>query len=501
MNKIILIIFFILINGCDVLHEKQSLIHGINNFPNGLDPGKNFDVHEIQIYSQVYETLVKLEEDGHKVIPCLAKKWKVSEDGKLFTFYLQPNVYFHDNSLLNAEIVKYSFDRQLELNGSSPLLNMIDTVEVTDSSSFSIRLKYPYALFLYNLTSPTTYVAISKNALKKYGNDIAFHPIGTGPFYLKKWEPKKTISLNTFKNYWKSKNNINKIIFEYYDNLVQREKSLQQDEVDVLNTISGYSIDRLKWLGTIDYKVFNPINVIYLGFNNNDELLKNIFIRKAILRSINIPKLVLNLLRGNSLVSKGPLPPSLHNYNEIKQEIYNIRESKKMLKQAGYDKGLRLKFYFPKHAITRQTIIELLKSNLSKIGISLDVKMFNSWEDFNEACRSDSSQLFISGWASDVVGDPENFLYSLFYSKSEFNSFNYKNIQVDLWLDQARREFDRNKREILYKKIVEQILEDTPAVFLYHVKEHFAYNTNKIKSLPVDPYGIIQYHKVELNEN
>ena len=84
---------------------------------------------------------------------------------------------------------------------------------------------------------------------------------------------------------------------------------------------------------------------------------------------------------------------------------------------------------------------------------------------------------------------------------SEHNILHYKNSKVDSWLNQARSEFDRNKREILYKKIVEQIIEDTPAVFLYHVKEHFAYNTKKIKFLPVDPYGIIQYHKIELNEN
>ena len=46
-----------------------------------------------------------------------------------------------------------------------------------------------------------------------------------------------------------------------------------------------------------------------------------------------------------------------------------------------------------------------------------------------------------------------------------------------------------------------QILDDTPAVFLYHVKPHFAYNSKKIKKLPVNPYGIIQYQNVILNDN
>jgi ABC-type transport system substrate-binding protein len=55
------------------------------------------------------------------------------------------------------------------------------------------------------------------------------------------------------------------------------------------------------------------------------------------------------------------------------------------------------------------------------------------------------------------------------------------------------------KRQLLYQKIVKQVLDDCPAVFLYHTIPHFAYNKKKIKKMVVNPYGIIQYHKIELN--
>ncbi len=100
---------------------------------------------------------------------------------------------------------------------------------------------------------------------------------------------------------------------------------------------------------------------------------------------------------------------------------------------------------------------------------------------------------------SEIIGDAENFLYSLFHSDSEYNTLQYKNIQVDKWLNEARIESDRQKRDQLYKQIVKAILNDTPAVFLYHVKPHFAFNREKIKSIAVNPYGIIQFNRIILN--
>jgi len=108
---------------------------------------------------------------------------------------------------------------------------------------------------------------------------------------------------------------------------------------------------------------------------------------------------------------------------------------------------------------------------------------FETYDQLNQACRSDSAQLFFNGWQADVLGDPENFLYSLFYSSSEYNFFHYNNPQVDCWLDSARIEPVWEKRQVLYQKIVEQVVQDTPAVFLYHVIPVYAYNKNRIKSL------------------
>ncbi|MCK5453870.1 MAG: hypothetical protein KAJ16_05885, partial [Calditrichia bacterium] len=149
---------------------------------------------------------------------------------------------------------------------------------------------------------------------------------------------------------------------------------------------------------------------------------------------------------------------------------------------------------------SRNTIIEAIRNDLQKIKIQIVIKTFDTFEQLNQACRSDSAQLFLNSWQADVLGDPENFLYSLFYSTSDYNFFHYNNQRVDSWLDTARIEPDWEKRQLLYQKIVGQILEDVPAVFLYHVIPVYAYNQRKIKSLSVSPYSIINYHRVVLHE-
>lgn len=493
------LIVTLILTGCNVLPNKNVVTQAIKHFPRGLDPAQHYSVDEMQIYSQIYETLLSINKDYHTLTPNLAERWETSPDNQIFTFYLRSNVLFHDGGALTSEAVLRSFEWHVENDPLSPLSTVIDTVSIVDSLTITVKLKYPYSLFLYTLASPAGIVIISPEALRKFGNDIAFHPVGTGPFRLTTWKDKDEIKLTAFKDYWQRKKSIDQISFKYYADRFQREESIQKDNVDILFMVSGFSVDRLKWLGTIDYFVQPPVNILFIGFNNKTKPFNDIRVRKAVLKAINLPELVLNVNRGNAVVAKGPLPDIFFNYKNIRQEEYNIQEAKRLLKEAGYSNGMRLNFYFPKAGFLRQTIVQLIKTNLAKIGITLNVKISDSWDTHNTNIKSDSSQIFIYGGKSEIIGDAGNFLYSFFHSDSEYNYLQYKNIHVDKWLNEARIEGDRQKRDKLYKQIVKAILNDTPAVFLYHVKPHFAFNREKIKSIAVNPYGIIQFNRIILN--
>jgi ABC-type transport system substrate-binding protein len=134
------------------------------------------------------------------------------------------------------------------------------------------------------------------------------------------------------------------------------------------------------------------------------------------------------------------------------------------------------------------------------MGISLNTKFFNDWKSFTNALNNKECHLFLEGYGSELIGDPGNFLYALFHSKSPYNRVNYYNKKTDYLLEQAFQEADEQNRHRIYRSIVEIILEDTPAVYDSHIKSHFAYNSKKIKSLVVNPYDFIYFHRLETYE-
>ena len=126
-----------------------------------------------------------------KLIPVLAESYEVGKDGLVYTIKLKHGIKFHDGTDFNADAVKVNFDpvtnpdNKLKRYG---LYSIIAKTEVVDPYTARITLKEPFSAFINDLAHPSG-VMISPAALKQYGSkDIAFHPVGTGPFKFVEWK-------------------------------------------------------------------------------------------------------------------------------------------------------------------------------------------------------------------------------------------------------------------------------------------------------------------------
>jgi peptide/nickel transport system substrate-binding protein len=498
LNSILLFCCFL--SGCETNGGRKWLIQYFDSLPEVLDPVESSGLYDAQIYANIYESLVILDEDGVTIRPGLASKWHVDNDLTRYVFELKSGICFHDGSPVNAEAVLSSFRRQFEKNESAPLFNMIENIEMVDSLTLAFQLKFPYAQFLYTLSSPIGFKAISQKALDNFGDNIGRHPVGSGPFKMTEWQDNKKIILTRNDKYSEFSGNLEGLVFKDLEDYSDLEELIDNGKCDVYYSIPSFYIDRLKWLGKIEYATIKSFSLVFIGFNNEDPILKQKFVRQAILSGIDRLKLVKYILRGNSILAEGPLPPVFSLPMEYSQSDYNLERSEDLMNLVGLEDGITLKFFYIERYRTRYTILEAIKNEMQKINIRLEMIPFDSYEDLNQACRSDSAQIFLNSWQADVLGDPENFLYSLFYSASDFNFLHYNNTLVNNWLDQARLESNWDTRQILYQKIIKQIMADTPGVFLYHVIPVYAYNKDKIRSLPINPYSIVNYHQVNLYE-
>ena len=351
-----LFLFTIILLHCT---DSPHVSYGIKKFPNSLDPSFDLEFDESQISSQIYENLINLDNDCRTLIPGLAISWSISEDNLTYTFVLRKNVFFHDGTKLSSYSILSSFKWLHRKPKKSDIYKKIKRVDLIDSLTFQFVLKKPYSIFLHTLASPESFQVISEHAISKYDTLLGRHPVGTGPYELKKWINDDKIVLKRFKKYWGKQSKITEILFKYFHNKFQAEEALRDNIIDILYAPSSYSLDRLKWTGHIDYKTFTPQSILLIGFNNKVYPFNNKLVRKAILQAIDIPKIVHNSSRGNAIVAKGPVPPNFFNYGQMKQDQYNLDKAKSILHQQGIN-NLDVNFDFPLVALTRIVRIEFL---------------------------------------------------------------------------------------------------------------------------------------------
>ena len=90
---------------------KNNLIFGRSGDSVGLDPADESDYESLMVCAQILEPLVAFEPGTTNVIPALAERWTVSDDLRVWTFYLRRGVKFHDGTDLDADSVVFNFQR------------------------------------------------------------------------------------------------------------------------------------------------------------------------------------------------------------------------------------------------------------------------------------------------------------------------------------------------------------------------------------------------------
>ena len=147
-----------------------------------------------------FDRLLSVGDDG-KYKPGLALSWDTSADGKTITFKLRQGVTFHDGTPFNAQAVKDNLENLIPPKAT--IIPGITSVDVVDDYTVKINLTNYNNLILHQLAAGTTTFIYSPEALKKNGTDWALtHPVGTGPFMLKDYQPNISITAVKNPNYW-----------------------------------------------------------------------------------------------------------------------------------------------------------------------------------------------------------------------------------------------------------------------------------------------------------
>ena len=155
------------------LKNPTQYVYEVEGSVNGLDPNINYNTYAIRVIELIYETLVHFKGDSlNEMEGELATSWTMSESGLKYTFTLRQGVTFHDGTLFNAYVMKYSLDRAVIMNpyvtiyGAEPAIGLQQAIEggsllpdavgylkaggiiVKDDYTLEINLREPYGAFM-----------------------------------------------------------------------------------------------------------------------------------------------------------------------------------------------------------------------------------------------------------------------------------------------------------------------------------------------------------------
>ncbi|MFF1255171.1 ABC transporter substrate-binding protein [Pseudarthrobacter sp. NPDC058329] len=378
---------------------ENTLVIGIESEPDILDPqGANGWVTH-RINHQIFEGLVgedlskpSAEAPVASLVPGLAESWDISPNGTTYTFKLREGVKFHDGTDFNAEAVEYNIRRMWDK--ASPQYNAraagsttyvwqhLSGVRVLDARTLELTLTQPFSPFLQLMTqggSGSTGL-ISPAALQQYGDSIADHPVGTGPFKFEERVRGERVSLVRNDSYWGDDAKLERVVFKPIPDPSARVASIRSGETDIIAVPTPDSIAGLK-AGGFDVVEATPPHIWYMAVNMKEEPMQSPLVRQAISYAIDRKGLATDILKDTALPAyhvQAPANPGYVPTTDISYP-YDPAKAKELLDQAGYGDGFSTTLETSVDGsgqIMPVAMAEFIKQNLAQVGITVEIKTF-----------------------------------------------------------------------------------------------------------------------------
>lgn len=477
--------------------------------PLTLDPAQATESLSVQYITQLFSGLMAFT-PSLELVPDLAEKYKVSADGKVYTFYLRSNARFHNGKPVTAKDIKYSWERAALAGADAALTYLGDIigvkemvakkateirgVEVVDERTLQVKIDAAKVYFLSKLTHPVAFV-IDRSNVETGREQWWREPNGSGPFRLKGWQPGIIMALERNPDYHRAPAKIPYIVFRHLG--VSPLRLYQSGEVDVAFPVIE-EIAEIRKPGNPLAKELRDVaqlSISFVGFNTKKPPFDDAVVRRSFLLAADRERLTKEILKEQIEIAHGFLPPGLPAYNpELTAIPFNPEEARRLLASSSYGQALpRITFitagYSTVSPVT-QALIDMWRENL---GVKVEVKLIEP-ESYYYKLATELGNVYNYGWIADYP-DPENFLDVLFHSQAANNVGKYTNRQVDQLLEQARVESDSQVRFQSYRKVEEILRQEAAAIPLSFGRE--AVLTKPwVKGLVINPQGLVEFRLV-----
>jgi len=328
-------------------------------------------------------------------------------------------------------------------------------------------------------------------------------PVGTGPYRFVKWDTGREIVLERNEDYWGKKPHIKRIVFKIINDPTVAFQVLKREELDLTG------LTPIQWARQTSSEAFKKNydkisyftpNYSYIGWNMSRPYFSDRRVRIAMTHLVNRELILKEILYNLGDVVTNPFYINSPEYDKsIEPSPYDPERAKKLLEEAGWvdhdgdgirDKdGVKFDFEFliPAGSDTGEKIATILKEELDKVGINMQIRK-TEWAVFTTRLNERRFDAVTLAWSMGVESDPYQIWHSSQAEKGS-NFVGFKNKEADRLIEEARTEFNRQKRIELYRRFSRIVHEEQPYTFLFCRKSTVALH-KRFKGVEVYPLGL-----------
>lgn len=454
------------------------------------------DQYAYQDIALVFASLTRLDENL-KPVPELAQSWDVSDDGRVYTFHLNPKAMWHDGKPVTAADVEYTFtmvaNPDIPASSYSSFASIagfaevnagkaekVSGIKVVDDHTVQFTLTGPDVTFLSKVAKSDfrtsgimpSHLLSSVPTADFAKNAFWDKPVGSGPFKFVQYKPGQYLELEAFPDYVLGKPGIDKLFMRIGTQSVLLAQ-LQRGEVD-LAQVSAPDFATAKASAGLTVVETPSITFQAIYPNDTKPYLKDKRVRQALYHALDRQGMVTSLLQGHGEVVVTPIaaPPWAVNM-DVPTFAFDKAKAKAMLIEAGWDFNRELNIRLGSGNAVRDAEAPVIQQALADIGVRAKV---NS-TDFPTMLKDMQSGNFDLALVGHMSGDDPDYTSIWAASTSappKGNNFmRYSNSRVDELLAEGRATTDQAARKKIYDEYQQIIVDDVCMIWLYRANDIF----------------------------
>ena len=430
-----------------------------------MDPMMTHTSETFVVLENMFESLIEWGPDG-SLMPVLAESWERIDDTTI-EFKLRPGVTFHNGEAVNADAVKFSFDRVLVPEIVSPATAYFKRAgiqaSVVDPATVRVTTSGPYAATLPTMVQ--AYI-VPPQYLQQVGKDtFAQKPVGTGPYTFVEWVKDQRVVLERYGAYWGNAPQIKTTTFRPIPEPASRLAALEVGEVDFISNVPLDSFTQVEQ-GQSTKLVIREGSQLYLGLQTLRPPFDDKRVRQAVNYAVDVESIISGLMQGRVTRLPGAIFPGTLGFDpNLKPYAYDPARARQLLSDAGQPNGFDTElFYAPNLGGTSKLkeLAEVVAEQLKAVKINVKLTSLEI-AAFNQRIASGDYPMYFYVWTSPAAA--AQYLELLFSSKTR--GWYYKNPQADQLIDQYFAALEDAQREKIGLELNQFLFDEAPWLFFF----------------------------------